>query len=224
MPNWCYQNLYVRGEQEDLNRFVSAVSVPPSGEELTGEPKWDLNKLVPLDPRSFVTRTSKRSDGETVTYEVFASLKDDGFDGYNHACSRWGTKWGACEVYLNQPQMDLEVGGWVLTGRFSSAWGPSDKLIQTISTQFPEMTFGISFTEESNAFAGWLVFKDGELCGEGEVDVEVPKKIEELAESEDEEDQDNYISELMDWQNEQEETALQGMISEVHEVHEGVNV
>ena len=39
---------------------------------------------------------------------------------------------------------------------------------------YPTLTFGMWFTEEANFFAGWQVFKNGEVVQEYEIDPQSP--------------------------------------------------
>lgn len=223
MPNWCYNRLTVQGQQDELNRFVSAIkAVPQDGlnDDVSdvGDPEayvW-LNQLVPLDPRSSATRTVKNQDGEDITFSVFAEPEQDGFDGYAHAVERWGSKWGACRATI------VDSSATKVQIRFDSAWGPADKLIQTISGQFPTLVFGLSFTEEADFFAGYIVFLDGELSSSADFSTDIPQEIVDLQET----DEDKYYDELMEYQDSLAEEIRQAMEQDVedilHDMSEGV--
>lgn len=205
MPNWCYQRMLVTGDDKEISRFIGAIK--------EDEPdKYDMNKLVPLDPRATAIRKSTNQDGETIEYSVFAERNEDGFDGYGHALEVWGSKWGACSIRIDEPtERPLDL-------RFDSAWGPADQLIRQISGQFPTLTFGICFTEESDAFAGWLVFRNNELVAEGEVSTEIPEGIEELLET----NEDEYYEKLMEYQNDKENSVFDLMEADMENVSDDV--
>lgn len=154
MPNWCYQVLTIAGPKEDRDSLISSVRFDVEGEE---QQMFSLRSLVPLDERAYKQVTFTRADGTTGTIGAFAELKDDGFDGYSHACERWGTKWGDCDTELNLN--DDNITEFTL----SSAWSPIEKLIVNISVMYPRLCFCLAFTEESSAFAGHMIIKQGEI-------------------------------------------------------------
>lgn len=168
MPNWCYNYMTVMGNKRDLRKFVKDIEADEQESARTVE--YDLNKLVPLDPQASVTRTYTRTDENgnevTHTYTVFASTKEDGFDGYAEALNLWGSKWGAC-----RPEMDDPTPlGNTITLRYESAWSPADGLIRNISSLYPNLIFGVSSDEESRAFVCWSVFHNGNIIEAGERD------------------------------------------------------
>lgn len=173
MPNWCYNNMTVMGAKREIAKFVSDITVAdvqPNGIHLSVTVEYDLNKLVPLDPRSQITRTHTRTndDGEeiTTTISVFADKTRDGWDGYMDADRTWGSKWGACRPEID----DTTPAGNMITVRYESAWCPADGLIQRISALYPNLIFGVTSDEESRAFVCWSVFHNGEVVEHGDRD------------------------------------------------------
>ena len=172
MPNWCYNYMTVTGSKRELKKFLADITVAHVMSDET-QPRvvteYDLNKLVPLDPRGSATRTHvhKNDEGEEVTtvMSVFASLETDGFDGYKNALQTWGSKWGACRV-----EVDDSMAGSIITIRYETAWGPADALILRISALYPNLIFAVSSDEESRAFIVWMVFHDGVLIESGHRD------------------------------------------------------
>lgn len=168
MPNWCYNYMTVMGNKRDLRKFIKDIEADT--QESTRTVEYDLNKLVPLDPQASVTRTYTRTDENgkevTHTYTVFATPKEDGFDGYAEALNLWGSKWGACRPEIDDP---TPIGN-TISVRYESAWGPADGLIRNISSLYPNLIFGVSSDEESRAFIVWAVYHNGRTIEEGERD------------------------------------------------------
>lgn len=189
MPNWCYNYMTVMGNNRDLRKFVKDIEA-----DVQDDPKrkeYDLNKLVPLDPQASVTRTYTRTDENgnevTHTYTVFATPKEDGFDGYAEALNLWGSKWGACRPEID----DTTPVANTISIRYESAWGPADELIRNISSLYPNLIFGVSSDEESRAFVCWSVFHDGVLIEAGERDPNfLTPELRELSDKADAEDAD----------------------------------
>lgn len=171
MPNWCYNYMTVLGNKRDLAKFVKDIEVAPKDKEYPDNVKeYDLNKLVPLDPRANIVRHETRvdKDGKEVpyTYSVFADKTRDGFDGYAEALDLWGSKWGACRPEIDDPTPVANT----ISIRYESAWGPADALIRNISSLYPNLIFGVSSDEESRAFIVWAVYHNGRTIEEGERD------------------------------------------------------
>lgn len=165
MPNWCYQTMTVAGNRTQLRRFVKEITVTKDKSEPAHplDEDYSLNHLVPLDPRASVG-------------DRFADMERDGFDGYNHALERWGTKWGAC-----RPEIISGKGEYPLVIRFESAWSPATPLIQNISSQYPGLGFATTYYEESWSYAGWTLVHDGEvLCNEFGDTENMPAPLEEM--------------------------------------------
>jgi hypothetical protein len=173
MPNWCYNYMTVIGSKRELKRFLADITVAHVMSDET-QPRvvaeYELNKLVPLDPRGSAIRTHvhKNDEGEEVTtvMSVFASLETDGFDGYANALQTWGSKWGACRVEIDDPEVNKNQ----LSLRYETAWSPADGLILAISALYPSLIFGVSSDEESRAFVLWAVYHNGVTIESGHRD------------------------------------------------------
>lgn len=161
MPNWCYTNMEVRGDEEVLDRFVAELK---HNAVKAGDPNISLNDLFPV-PDELCVRSGffgNNDDGTPSVLQlemeaVYAAnrAKLGHQDWYSWAIVNWGTKWGAC-----RPEMD-RVADDVLCINFESAWSPADELIRHISKMFPDLLFACAYTEESEAFIGWEVFLNG---------------------------------------------------------------
>ena len=157
MPNWCYNYMTVKGTKRNLAKFIKDIEV-----KNTEHKEYDLNQLVPLDPRGSKEIKTTNADGVETVFTAFSS-ESDGFDGYLDAVETWGSKWGACSVDVDDPALD----GKTLSMRYESAWSPCDALIAKISAMYPSLVFGVVSTEESSAFVAWSAFHNGEVIEEG---------------------------------------------------------
>lgn len=165
MPNWCYNHMTVMGNKRDLVRFIKDINAP----EINAN-AYDINKLVPLDPRATITKsfTTTTTSGEVSenTLTTFATVKEDGFDGYLDAIEHWGSKWGACSVEVDNPKPHANI----VIVRYETAWSPADLLIEKVSALYPSLIFGVVSDEESRAFVVWSVFHNGEVIEHGSRD------------------------------------------------------
>ena len=178
MPNWCSQHLTVQGDHRETKRFVKeAKGVNAKGKFFA------LNSFVPC-PQELVDTMEGSYGNEEKQKELIdkqnQNIKNYGFaTWYDWANSVWGTKWGACDVELIsqrvvKDQTKITDKHGVLKIQFQSAWSPASGLITGISMLFPTLLFAMWFTEESQAYAGWQVFKNGEVLAEFEIDPQPP--------------------------------------------------
>jgi hypothetical protein len=165
MPNWCYNYMTIKGTKRELAKFVNDITVADvkvEGDKSRVVVEYDLNQLVPLDPRASKEVKTTTPDGVEKVFTAF-STESDGFDGYLDAVATWGSKWGACNVEIDDPTSKEKN----LSMRYESAWSPCDGLICKISAMYPQLMFGVVSTEESSAFVAWSVFHNGEVIEEG---------------------------------------------------------
>jgi len=172
MPNWCNQVLTVQGDHAELNRFDKETEkVDDKGEKFIS-----FNDLIPC-PQELTDTTEGSYGDELKQLELEEQQKKNllryGFKTwYDWACEVWGTKWGACDVHKFNKESIPDKSR--IDYSFQSAWSPADGLLRGMSMLFPTLAFGVWFTEESNAFAGWIIFKNGETVAEEEYNIEPP--------------------------------------------------
>jgi hypothetical protein len=156
MPNWCSNTLVVRGSKAELDRLYDTVM-------LKGE--FDFNAIIPMpehqpDPKK---PDAFFADGNLGQEErkLFGSK-----NWYDWSNDNWGTKWNASDSYGSRPYTE----GNPVEISFNTAWSPVTDLIDTLSTQFPELTFEYSYSEEGMMFAANITIKNGEWLNEEYLD------------------------------------------------------
>lgn len=148
MPNWAFNDLYVRGNPEKLKRFKLAAE-----DDKDGKTAISLNKLHPM-PIALESTTSPSREPNPALIRLY------GFDNwYDWHIHNWGCKWDV-EAEL------IEDKGKVLQYYFESPWSPPIEAFIKISEDFPGLTFKLRFEEESRAFKGAVWFKNGEIIKE----------------------------------------------------------
>jgi hypothetical protein len=65
--------------------------------------------------------------------------------------------------------------------------------MRNISEQFPELVFGMHFTEEADFFAGYMVFHKGEIVAEGEHEMQ--------GQPEYDDDDENFDEKYSEWKD-----------------------
>jgi hypothetical protein len=196
MPNWCQQYGEVRGTNKELKRFIEAIRIEQT-EEWKAIPEWnrtewDMNQLFPIPTELHETVSGyvgeEKADEHRKQQE--SNLAKYGYkDWYDWANANWDTKWGACRVDFDEDSFFEESNSIILS--WESAWSPAVGLMKNISEQFPELVFGMHFTEEANFFAGYMVFHKGEMVAEGDHGME--------GQPEYDDDDENYDEKMSEW-------------------------
>ena len=211
MPNWCSNNMTVKGPKSELKRFLKSTltkEMQKRGELKDGE--WvvtgeeevtvhSLNHLDPIPEELLNTVSGSVSDDKKADHEK--QMKDNldkyGYkDWYDYANAVWGSKWGASDVDVSDSNYE-ESGK--LGFYFQSAWTPCDGLIRRISEQFPKLVFAVTYTEEADFFAGWCVIHNGHFIATGTGETQMPQEIEEMPTDTDEQ-MDEYYEAMNEWQ------------------------
>jgi hypothetical protein len=207
MPNWCYNYMTVKGTKRELAKFVNDITVADvkvEGDKSRVVVEYDLNKLVPLDPRGSKEVKTTNADGTETVFTAF-STESDGFDGYLDACETWGSKWGACRPEID----DTTPVKNTISVRYESAWSPCDGLIAKISAMYPSLIFGVVSTEESSAFVAWSAFHNGQVIEEGGRDPQIltPELDEKCKKANDpenpnlSEDEEDWYESFSEWEH-----------------------
>ena len=147
MPNWCENELIVRGKQEKIDKLVDFMK--------SEDNEFDFNKIVPY-PTKY-----KQLDLIAKVYEEehpndFKGRPKNGYNqgGYEWCNDNWGTKWNACDVILKDNKY-----------YFNTAWSPPEPVIKKLSEKFPDLTLTLKYWEGGCGFRGMCKFKYGEKIG-----------------------------------------------------------
>lgn len=165
MPNWCENDLVVKGKSKALDEFAKFVEGPNGA--------FDFEKIIPMPEvfkgvtTGFNTIDGKlyenwREDGTGVEQEELARWKKEyGYDNWLHwSLANWGTKWNVSEAVL-------EVYDGRITYTFSTAWSPPLPIIKALAERFPKLKFSLKYYECGCAFKGYIKYKKGEVVEEG---------------------------------------------------------
>ena len=198
MPNWCQQYGEVRGPNKEIKRFIEAMRIEQT-EEWKAIPdwnrnEWDMNQLfpIPTELHETVSGYVGEEKAEEHSKQQESNLAKYGYkDWYDWANANWDTKWGACNVEFDEDSFFEEHNSIIL--HWESAWSPAVGLLKNISAQFPELVFGMHFTEEADFFAGFMVFHKGEMVAEGDHGME--------GQPEYDDDDENWDEKYSEWKD-----------------------
>lgn len=156
MPNWCLNNLRVRGPAADMARFIAVgvhMEIPSERNGLinryafatNNEPVqvWCLSRYYPSPPEYEETEHARK-----LTLEQLRALFGEP-SLYMWRVTHWGTKWdcyaAADEFHTTETTFDAQ---------FDSAWSPPVEWLHEVQHQFPTLLFRLDYIEENSWFAG----------------------------------------------------------------------
>jgi hypothetical protein len=148
MPNWCENDLFVRGPCEAVREFLALAN---------GDRPLDFNRFVPY-PEYFRTldeiREAWDEDCRTNPKGDRGPRPVDGFNsgGYEWCIENWGTKWPANSVVVEEAR-ECPAGLEVLI-RFDTAWSPPKPVIVAASMLFPSLVFELRYFDGGAGFRG----------------------------------------------------------------------
>ena len=80
---------------------------------------------------------------------------------YNWNVANWGTKWNCLEVWHDRTTEQItEVGN--TSYNFDTAWSPSEPVIAALAEKFPTLTITHRYCEGGMAYAGQVIYLNGE--------------------------------------------------------------
>lgn len=150
MPNHVDQDLFIRGNVNDLTLFIELAKDKKDKEEVIS-----ADSFLPY-PEEFA-----KLDDEAYAARMLGDYSvKDGFNhgGYEWCCKHWGTKWGIYSSSLKSCKSDDNVGK--LKYNFQSAWEPAILIIDAMSKQFPKLTFKLKYYERGRGFKGIYKIKN----------------------------------------------------------------
>jgi hypothetical protein len=156
MPNWCFNELSVRGRRDDVREFLSMLdnmkddsgffqAIYPMPEELRGIAS-PTRIVSEEEHQQYLDGKIKTFGGIPITARMQQELRRRfGADNwYDWAVNNWGTKW---DVHKNELYRTDWKNGSGVTLTFATAWGPPLKVIEKLSSKFPKLRFSINFNE-----------------------------------------------------------------------------
>lgn len=177
MPNWCENELKVRGHPDEIHRFKGAMQ----GTDWQGKhtvlsedaliPYPDKYRQADETASAWNERVSKALTGlegeqRQQAYEKFVEEHGqqpaDGYNagGYEWCIQNWGTKWGFVEPILAD-EFNNGNDTAELLYVFDSAWSPPEPLVRKMGELFPGLVFELRYFEGGVGFNGMLCIERG---------------------------------------------------------------
>jgi Ferredoxin-like domain in Api92-like protein len=159
MPNYCENDLTVRGPKEVMEEFLKFAA---------GGSPFDFNRFLPY-PEEFrrldeIAKAWDREHEGGPDYDWFGRPKD-GFNsgGYEWRVKHWGTKWPACRVKVEGPVTGYAEKAVTVFFHFDTAWSPPKPVIEKAAELYPALQFELRYFERGAQFNGFFYCSDGEV-------------------------------------------------------------
>lgn len=154
MPNWVSNELTITGELQTVKELFQKVTTKNED----GEEEFDFNSVVPMpthQPDLTQPHPFWRGDVGSEERDRFGSNNEIDW-AYEH----WGTKWGACNSWLQPPWNTKDTTNAQGSISFNTAWSGVPDLICSLSKQYPLLTFDYDYTDDDGEGESYL-FKSG---------------------------------------------------------------
>ena len=148
MPNWCYNELSVWGEENDIKAFRKLAksrktkrydATDLSLAKLYPEPDYNKVKVKPTFPKISKNK-GKYVDKETAWWDW--------------RVQNWGTKWNVKAILEDKNEGYLHY-------TFDSAWSPPSSWLKKIAKDWPDLEFRLKYDEQGMGFMGVTTAKNG---------------------------------------------------------------
>ena len=144
MPNWCMNQLTVKGTKSKLAAFRKKAK--------TAESDFSFEPFLPMPKELGNSVANFKENPEMVIKYGFSSW-------YQRNCNVLGTKWDV------KGELDC-IDSTQLGYTFDSAWSPPIAGVIRLSEKFLDLEFTLTFDEPGMDFAGEVVIKGGEIVSE----------------------------------------------------------
>jgi hypothetical protein len=174
MPNHVESDLFIRGDAEELKRFIFGLKI----NQEDGESASILRSYCPMPEELIKTNSPIYIISEEEYLEQKPEIADDAFfrwgitkeiqqqfmgkygcdNWYDWAEKYWGSKWGDYDLVIDEFD---EEELYELILHFRSAWGVPETGLNYIFSLFPLLKFSLYSYEQGCGFQEGREYEDG---------------------------------------------------------------
>jgi hypothetical protein len=190
MPNWVYNGLTAQGPKESITKLKEQMNTPfVDYIEANGDLAFGIKQIKYSNPifsfRNIIAPTDleaykqqpARADVDANDPNWWAkTLEVSAIDNswYNWNIRNWGVKWDVAvsndtehpDTYMEETEDEWTASVYY---NFETAWGIPDKALTTLSSQYPDLLFTLSYQEETG-WGGELEILRGVIISQSEYD------------------------------------------------------
>lgn len=158
MPNWCSNDLEIRGLTKEEVQTISQKYVELDENNIPSV--LDFEKILPT-PLALLNEQAPSNKSQETKEGLIRAYGAE--DWYNWRIKNWGTKWT-----INPDSACIRMGDDHVSFSFDSAWAPPEEIISYMSTLFPKAKFTLQYAEPGMAFAGERIYENGKVTSQNE--------------------------------------------------------
>jgi len=163
MPNWVYNGLTAQGPKESVEKMKAQLNKPfVDYIEANGDLAYDVKETKYSNPVFSFRNIIAPTDLEAYKKQPDFVDRENDNSWYNWNLRNWGVKWDVAvpnnednpaEYIEFRTYMEETEDEWTASVyyNFNTAWGIPDKALATLSIQYPDLLFTLSYEEET----GW---------------------------------------------------------------------
>lgn len=162
MPNWCYNSMFITGEDDAKDELYRQLTYPAYQHEnegivvLCGYPETKSKEISMREYHNLVKIAGDTDEEVSDIYleNIYPCLNTK--DRYRERLNEWGT--GREAFCINKPEKDNYA--------FDTAWSPAEYAIDKLAEQYPELDIEYLYDECGMAFCGKKEYSGGECITE----------------------------------------------------------
>lgn len=162
MPNWCYNNLIVSGDEDAKDELFRQLTYPAYDHEnegivvLCGYPETVDMDITMREYHNLVKLAGDTEEDKSDIYleNIYPCMDKE--DPYTERVRAWGTGREAFCCY--SPEKENYT--------FDTAWSPVENAIDKLSEEYPELNMTYSYDEGGMCFCGRRVYENGECISD----------------------------------------------------------
>lgn len=158
MPNWCENQLTIRGAKKDLEDFKQKIK-PQEEKEIC---LFSTFRPMPIEYKGVRSPNTDKDLSQNLIQKYGHS------DWYSWANSVWGTKWGCCDAYweIEEPEKcEYNNNGnddlYSIKLHYNTAWSPGEECLKEIFEELDNLSFFLKYYEPGMGFEGSLFVRNG---------------------------------------------------------------
>ena len=174
MPNWVSNTLTIEGNPDSVIKLKNQMNKPfTQMVEARGDLNWVLKERTYTNPIFAFWNVVAPTDLEQYHSSCDVEGMKNPDNWYNWNNRNWGTKWdvavaddqqyASTELYKDEPNGENHV----LVYGFETAWSPALTVLETLSSQYPDLLFTLNYKEETG-WGGEMELLKGETISESE--------------------------------------------------------
>ena len=190
MPNWVYNGLTAQGPKESVEKMKAQLNTPfVDYIEANGDLSYGIkqtkysnpvfsfrNIIAPTDLEAY-KQQPVRSDKDISDPTWWADLQEKSKTDnswYNWNIRNWGVKWDVAvsnddkgsNTYMEEFEDEWTASVYY---NFDTAWGIPEQALITLSSQYPDLLFTLSYEEETG-WGGEMEILRGVVISHGQYD------------------------------------------------------